>query len=122
MLIHFSSPDPGVRDQDLRPGRNDRLPEHRDGEPLHERHNEEQAVCRQTLQVRSIERWESEMSSSLLLYQDPVSKGLPGIMCERQNVHIMDVEHQDTQVSHDIHFDFLSPAKSFYVTSHSLTP
>lgn len=50
----FYSPDPGVRDQDLRAGRDDRLPEHRDGEPLHERDTEEQAVCRQTLQVGSM--------------------------------------------------------------------
>ena len=54
MPIFFSSPDPGVRDQNLRAGRDDRLPEHRDREPLHERHPQEQTVCRQTLQVRWI--------------------------------------------------------------------
>ena len=46
------SPDPGVRHQDLRAGRHDRLPEHRDGQPLHERHAQKQAICGETRPVR----------------------------------------------------------------------
>ena len=45
------SPDPGLRYQDLQPGRHDRLQEHRDREPLHEREYQEQDLCRQARKV-----------------------------------------------------------------------
>ena len=48
------------------------------------------------------------MSSSSLSYQDSVSKGLSGIMCEGQNVLIVDMEHEDSWVFFSPYFSLIA--------------
>ena len=96
LYVDVFSANSGLRNQDVRAGRHDRLPEHRDGQPLHERHAPQQALRGPAHPVSG--RWSVRSSSPDVMRQDPVHQGVPEELLAGPALHLLDLEHSHPQV------------------------